>query len=439
MSFSGGLTDINSSTLRKTSVDGRNRFVALENDQVDPLAPLRHLFHFPKGSAVYLTGHSLGLQPKSVSAALAQVLGDWSTLGVRAHFNSKTPWFSYHELVTEQLARLVGAKPSEVVAMNTLTVNLHLMLTSFYRPQKDRNWLVHEAFAFPSDRYAFATHLETRGLEPKDCLVELPLEKDSLIYRESEIIDWLKINGSRVALLVLGQVNYLTGQALDLAPIIDEAKRQGIPVGLDLAHGAGNLNLNLHDLGPDFAVWCTYKYMNSGPGGIGGCFVHSRHADSDLPRLAGWWGQQKATRFEMASQFDPIPGAEGWQLSNPNIFSLASLKCSLDVFEQAGWMDSLVVKQRKLTEFLLGQLEDMPSAFGRVVTPKDPYRRGNQTSFEIHQGAQGIVSRLEGLGFSCDFRRPNILRVATAPLYNSFADVEGFCTALRSCWESTRG
>ncbi|MBI4376779.1 MAG: kynureninase [Elusimicrobia bacterium] len=403
-------------------------------DAEDGLAPLRDEFLIPASGSgrarVYLAGHSLGLQPRRAKAYIEQELADWERLGVEGHFKARNPWFSYHELVAEPMARVVGAKAGEVVVMNTLTVNLHLMLASFYRPTQGRSAILMESGAFPSDRYAAASQIRYHGFDPETSLLELSPRAGEHTLRTQDMLDSIRENGPRVALVLLGQVNFLTGQAFDSAAVVEEARRQGCAVGFDLAHAAGNLELQLHDWAPDFAVWCGYKYLNSGPGGLGGCFVHERHGRGDsLPRLAGWWGHNKATRFAMPAEFDPLAGAEGWQLSNPPIFPLASLRASLELFDRAT-MPALRRKSERLTaylEFLIGRL---PAGFCRLITPSDPAQRGCQLSVRIGVDAKALVERLAEAGFICDLRPPDILRLAPVPLYNSFMDVHRLASAL---------
>jgi kynureninase len=364
----------------------------------------------PTGT-VYLAGNSLGLQPKKTRQYIEAELDDWARLGVEGHFRAHNPWFSYHELLTAQTARLVGARPSEVVVMNTLTVNLHLMMVSFYRPTPQRNKILIEADAFPSDRYAVASQAAFHGGE----VIELERNENPVARIERE--------GSSIAMVMLGNVNYLTGEAFDTQTVVAMAHAKGCVVGFNLAHGAGNLLLRLHDDDVDFAVWCSYKYLNAGPGGIAGCFVHERHATStNIPRFAGWWGHNKNTRFQMDRLFDPIPGAEGWQLSNPPIFQLAALRASMEIFDEAT-MPAIRSKSEQLTGYLEFLLDRFPSGFCEINTPREPQRRGSQLSIRIKKDAKGLVAKLSADGVICDFREPDIIRVAPAPLYNTFSDV----------------
>ena len=409
---------------------------AIAMDERDPLKEFRNRFLFPKmagGECVYLCGHSLGLQPKTASTYIEQELKDWSELGVEAHFQAKHPWMPYHRLLTEQIAELVGAKPIEVVVMNSLTVNLHLMMVSFYRPTRERHKIIVERGAFPSDQYALQSQIRFHGFDPATSLIELaPLPGESCI-REDEIETLLEQRDD-IALIMLGGVNYATGQAFDLARITRAGHKCGCLVGFDLAHAAGNLRLNLHDWGPDFAVWCSYKYLNGGPGCTAGCFVHERHARAwDLQRFAGWWGHDERSRFEMGPTFQPMVGADGWQLSNPSILSLAVLRASMDLFREAR-MDRLRTKSELLTgylEFLLGQ---KPSKNFSIITPQQRARRGAQLSIRIAQNGKALCERLAREGITGDWREPDTFRIAPVPLYNSYRDVfrfvEQFATAI---------
>jgi kynureninase len=379
-------------------------------DEADPLREFRSRFHIPAG-IVYLAGNSLGLEPKKARQYIDGELDDWARLGVEGHFRAHNPWFSYHELLAAQTARLVGATPSEVVVMNTLTVNLHLMMVSFYRPTPQRNKILIEAGAFPSDLYAVASQAAFHGGE----VIELG--------RNESPVTRIGRDGSTIALVMLGNVNYLTGEAFDMRAIAQAAHANGCVAGFNLAHGAGNLALQLHDDDVDFAVWCSYKYLNAGPGGIAGCFVHERHAaNKNLPRFAGWWGHNKKTRFQMDPVFDPISGAEGWQLSNPPIFQLAALRASMEIFDEAT-MPAIRKKSEQLTGYLEFLLDRLPAGFCEIVTPREPQRRGAQLSVRIKKDAKGLVGKLAAGGVICDFREPDIVRVAPAPLYNTFTDV----------------
>jgi kynureninase len=407
---------------------------AIAMDDRDPLREFRKRFLFPKierRDCVYLCGHSLGLQPKTAAAYVEQELKDWAQLGVEGHFRAKNPWMPYHKLLTEQTAELVGAKPIEVVVMNSLTVNLHLMMVSFYRPTRERHKIVVEHGAFPSDQYAVQSQIRFHGFDPATSLIELSPRPGEACLRDEDIESLIEREGDNIALIMLGGVNYSTGQSFDMARMTQLGHARGCVVGFDLAHAAGNLQLKLHDWGPDFAVWCSYKYLNGGPGCVAGCFVHERHAHEwDLPRLAGWWGHDEQSRFEMGPDFRAMPGADGWQLSNPSIVSLAVLRASMAVFHDAG-MERLRAKSMLLSgylEFLLNQLR-MNQTISRkfsIITPGEPDRRGAQLSIRVNQGGRALCERLAQEGVIGDWREPDIFRVAPVPLYNSFQDVFGF-------------
>jgi kynureninase len=402
---------------------------AIAMDERDPLKDYRNLFLSPKiggAECVYLCGHSLGLQPKTASAYIHEQLEDWAELGVEAHFQAKNPWMPYHRLLTEQTAELVGAKPAEVVVMNSLTVNLHLMMVSFYRPTPGRQKILIERGAFPSDQYAVKSQIHFHGFDPATSLIELSPRAGESYLRDEDIETLIERLGDEIALIMLGGVNYATGQAFDMAAITRAGHARGCVVGFDLAHAAGNLHLNLNAWGPDFAVWCSYKYLNGGPGCTAGCFVHERHAHAwDLPRFAGWWGHDELSRFQMGPDFQAMSGAEGWQLSNPSIVSLAALRASMEIFHQAG-MDRLRAKSVSLTsylEFLLGQRN---SSIVSIVTPRETERRGAQLSIRVPRNGRALCERLIGEGIVCDWREPDMLRVAPIPLYNSYHDVFKF-------------
>lgn len=404
-------------------------------DDNDPLRSYRQLFYLPGQKdgqeCIYLAGNSLGLQPKKVKDYIDQELDDWANLGVEGHFSARHPWLPYHENLTKMTARLVGAKPIEVVVMNTLTVNLHLMMVSFYRPQDKRHKILIESDAFPSDQYAVASQAKWHGFEPKEAVVELTPREGELTLRPADILESIDRQGGSVALVMLGNVNYLTGQAFDMKAITEAAHAKGCLVGFNLAHGAGNLKVRLHDDDVDFAVWCGYKYLNAGPGALAGCFVHERHAgDLNLPRLAGWWGHDKQTRFAMGPEFDPIPGAEGWQLSNPPILPLAALRASLEIFDRAT-MDALREKSIRLTGYLEFLLRQMASNYVSIITPAEPEQRGCQLSLRVQGDPEAMLERLRRASAICDFRPPDIIRAAPVPLYNSFMDVYRFARALR--------
>jgi kynureninase len=399
-------------------------------DGRDPLAHFRDRFHIPKlpngQECIYLCGHSLGLQPKTAAAYLLQELRDWAELGVEGHFRGKNPWFTYHRLLTERTAQLVGADSSEVVVMNSLTVNLHLMMTSFYRPTATRHKILMEGAAFPSDQYALKSQIRFHGFDPASCLVELRPRNGESCMREEDMQLLIDREGESIALILLGGVNYVTGQAFDISGISAAGHKKGCVVGFDLAHAAGNIPLRLHDWGPDFAVWCSYKYLNGGPGCVGGCFVHQRHGHAwSLPRFAGWWGHDEKTRFEMGPDFHPMEGAEGWQLSNPPVLALAPLRASMEIFAEAG-LDALRAKSVSLTGYLEFLLREKMSSEFSIITPAEETRRGAQLSLRLSRRRREICDRLAAVGVIGDWREPDILRVAPVPLYNSYTDVFQF-------------
>ena len=411
---------------------------ALALDGADPLAAMRAEFHLPCNAdgqvQTYLCGHSLGLQPKRTAALINEELLNWQQHAVEGHFHGERPWLSYHELLTNGLAELTGALPLEVVAMNSLSVNLHLLLTSFYRPTPQRYKILIERDAFPSDRYAVASQLRLHGFDPATALIELaPRAGEDALHTE-DLLDVLQREGPRIATVLLPGVQYLTGQLLDMQAITRAAHQHGCTVGFDLAHAIGNAPLQLHDWNIDFAVWCSYKYLNSGPGAIGGCFVHERHATQfDLPRLAGWWGHDKASRFAMPHDFKPLPGAEGWQVSNPSILASAPLLASLQVFQQAG-LARLRNKSLQLTGYLQFLLQALLAQQVSIITPLDAAARGSQLSLRIHaplEQALRIHQQLMSQGYICDWRDPDIIRVAPTPLYNRYLDVWNFVQTLR--------
>ncbi len=382
---------------------------------------------------MYLCGHSLGLQPKSAAHYIEQELEDWRRLAVLGHTQASRPWIGYHEHAAAPLAALVGAEEAEVVAMNSLTVNLHLMMVSFFRPDARRSRILIEKSAFPSDRHAVVSQLAFHGLNAAEHLIEVEPREGERTLRTEDVVERIEREGPGLALVLLPGVQYLTGQSLDLAPVIAAARRMGTPVGLDLAHAIGNTPLELHDWNADFAVWCSYKYLNAGPGAVGGCFVHARHARSAaLPRFAGWWGHDKATRFEMGPEFNPIAGAQGWQVSNPPVLSTAPLLASLEVFQRAG-MARLRRKSIALTGFLQSLIEELEPGLVDIVTPGTPPERGCQLSLRIARpaaAARRCHDSLSAAGVVGDWREPDILRLAPVPLYNSFGDVFRAAAAL---------
>jgi kynureninase len=403
---------------------------AVAMDGADPLAGYRERFWSPKTSGgescVYLCGHSLGLQPKSAHQYIEQELKDWAELGVEGHFRAQHPWMPYHRLLTDHVAELIGATPEEVVVMNSLTVNLHLMMVSFYRPSRERHKIVIERGAFPSDQYAVKSQISFHRFDPASSLIEIAPRPGETCIRDEDARSLIEREGDSVSLVLLAGVNYSTGQAFDLPAITQIGHAKGCIVGFDLAHAAGNLHLKLHEWGPDFAVWCSYKYLNGGPGCVAGCFVHERYARSrEMPRFAGWWGHNETSRFEMGPEFQPMSGAEGWQLSNPPIVALAALRASMDIFHEAG-IEQLRTKSIALTGYLEFLLDQFPSRKFSIVTPRDPERRGAQLSVRISNNGRLLCEKLAAAGVIGDWREPDTFRIAPVPLYNSYRDVYRF-------------
>jgi kynureninase len=412
---------------------------ARQLDRNDPLRPYRQRFYFPKHkgkNVLYFCGNSLGLQPKGVEAALKKELRQWREHAVEGHFRGDMPWMPYHKFLTPQSARLVGALESEVVVMNTLTTNLHLLMVSFYRPTKERYKIIMEAGAFPSDQYAMETQVRWHGFDPAEAIIEVTPPPGEETLRIEQILEMIEKHGKETAVVLFGGVNYYTGQFFDLEKITAAAHRGGAYAGFDLAHTVGNLPLKLHDWNVDFACWCSYKYLNSGPGGPSGVFIHERHGnDASLPRFGGWWGHDEGSRFLMRKGFQPMKGAAGWQLSNAQIFSFAAHKVSLDIFDEVG-MEALREKSLKLTSymaFLINRLNAsslIPPPRFNVITPEDPAARGCQLSILTGSEGKALFKYLTGNGVVADWREPNVIRVAPAPLYNSFEDVWRFCALL---------
>ena len=409
---------------------------AKQLDQKDPLSHLRKEFHIPKDKDgnewIYLTGNSLGLQPKITQQYIQQELEDWANYGVEGHFEAKNPWMPYHEFLTETMAGVVGAKPIEVVVMNTLTTNLHLLMVSFYQPTKTKYKIVIESDAFPSDRYAVQSQLKFHGFDAEDGLVEWRPRDGEELLRMEDLETILEEQGDEIALLLIGGVNYYTGQYLDIKKIAELGHAKDCMVGIDLAHGAGNIQPNLHDSDVDFAAWCTYKYLNSGPGSLSGLFVHEKHAhDRELPRFSGWWNHNKETRFNMRQPFDVMPGAEGWQLSNPPILSMAAIKASLDMFAKVG-MDALREKSIKLTgyfEYLINQID---SNSIKIITPVNPKERGCQLSVQVKNADKSLHQKLTENNIITDWREPDVIRCAPVPMYSSYEDVYRMVEILKS-------
>ena len=415
---------------------------AQARDAADPLRGFRDEFFIPQHDGkpqAYFVGNSLGLQPKGARAHVEEVLDKWATEAVEGHFTGQAQWMPYHELVRDPLARVVGAQPSEVVAMNSLTANLHLMLVSFYQPTIERTAILVEAGSFPSDRYAVESQLKYRGLPPQHTLIEVEPDQPDGTFSMQAIERAINENGKRLALVLWPGVQYRTGQAFDLKEIARLGHAAGAIVGFDLAHAVGNLPLQLHDSGADFAVWCHYKYMNSGPGAVAGCFVHERHARTQRPRFAGWWGNNKGERFKMEPVFDPTPGADGWQLSNPPILGLAPLRASLDQYERAT-MPALRAKSESLTGYLEQLIDADLRDVLQVITPRDAAQRGCQLSIRVIGGRErgrDLFDFLATRGVLGDWREPDVIRISPVPLYNTHADVLRFARTVRE-WRDGR-
>ena len=413
------------------------RSFAERQDRADALAKMRDAFRIPTRAdgteQVYLCGHSLGLQPKGVGSVVQEELESWAQRAVDGHFESQRPWLSYHERFAPSLARLVGAQPLEVVAMNTLTVNLHLMLATFYRPTRERSKILVEKHAFSSDRYAVASQVRLHGYDPKTAMLEIGPRAGEEAVRTEDVLALIEREGAQIATVMLPDVQFLNGQRFDLRAIAQQALRAGCRVGFDLAHAIGNVPIELHDSGADFAVWCHYKYLNAGPGAIGGCFVHERHArDFDLVRLAGWWGHDKTSRFQMPHDFQPLPGAEGWQISNLPILAAAPLLASLPLFDAVG-MPALRAKSVRLTGYLESLLRAQLADSVTILTPADTQARGCQLSLRLRRApaeAHKVFDALAAAGFTGDWREPDVIRVAPVPLYNTFVEVWEFVAAL---------
>jgi kynureninase len=412
--------------------------IAAQMDADDALRHFREKFYIPKQQngeeAIYFTGNSLGLQPKTARGYIEQELDDWARLAVEGHLHAKNPWLPYHEFLTEQMARVIGAKSIETVVMNALTVNLHLLLVSFYRPTTERYKIIIEKGAFPSDQYAVESQIKFHGYTSEPgALIELAPREGESTLRTEDILEIIEREGDSIALIMLGGVNYYTGQAFDMKAITDAGHKVGAIVGFDLAHAAGNLELHLHDWEVDFAVWCSYKYLNGGPGAVGGAFIHEKHSRAfDLPRFAGWWGHDKETRFQMGPEFRAIAGAEGWQLSNPPILQMAALRSSLEIFEEAG-MSNLRAKSEKLTGYLEHLLCQIADERISVITPSDPNQRGCQLSIRVRNADKSLFNSITKRGVFADWREPDVIRVAPVPLYNSFDDVFRFAEILKGC------
>ena len=404
---------------------------ARQLDEKDPLKHFRDKFYIPVingAESIYFTGNSLGLQPKTTQDYVLNELEDWASFGVEGHFHARQPWFSYHEMFPHLLTKIVGALPEEIVVMNQLTVNLHLLMASFYQPTKERFKIICEAKAFPSDQYAYETQARFHGLIPDDVIIEVEPRAGEYAIRTEDIRNTIKQHGNETAIVIFSGVNYYNGQVFDMKAITKAAHDAGAYCGFDLAHAAGNINLQLHDWNVDFACWCSYKYLNSGPGGVAGAFIHQKHiGNATLKRFAGWWGQEKETRFLMEKGFKPIPTAEGWQLSNAPILSMAAHKAALDIVEEAGF-ENLTAKSQQLSDYLFFIIEEINSSANKkrieIITPKNA--KGCQVSMLMLEKGKEVFDALKLNGILADWREPNVIRVAPVPLYNSFEDVWKF-------------
>lgn len=417
---------------------------AQQQDAIDPLKQYRDKFYFPRmhgKQVVYFTGNSLGLQPKATQDYVLNELEDWATFGVEGHFHARKPWLPYHEQFAAPVAKIVGALPEEIVVMNQLTVNLHLLMVSFYKPTKSRYKILCEAKAFPSDQYALESQVKFHGYTPEEAIIEVSAREGEYCIREEDILKAIEENKDTLALVVIGGVNYYTGQVFDMAAITKAGHATGALVGFDLAHAAGNIKLNLHDWGVDFACWCTYKYLNSGPGSVGGVFIHKNHLNNpEINRFSGWWGHDKETRFKMQKGFVPMPTAEAWQLSNAPVLSMSAHKAAVDMFEEVG-MNALLEKADKLTgylEFVVdsinteNKLTKGQDGFLEIITPRDKQQRGCQLSIVAHGKGKALFNKLMEGGIIADWREPNVIRCAPVPFYNSFEDVFMFGEILKS-------
>lgn len=405
-------------------------------DHNDKLKSFRDKFYFPilNGKpAVYFTGNSLGLQPKATQDYILKELEDWATFGVEGHFHARNPWLSYHEQFAVPVSKIVGALPEEVVVMNQLTVNLHLLLVSFYRPTKERYKIICEAKAFPSDQYALESQVKFHGFKYEDAVVEVSPREGEELIRHEDILAAIEKNKNELAVVMIGGVNYYTGQLFDMKSITEAGHKAGAYVGFDLAHAAGNVLLELHNWNVDFACWCSYKYLNSGPGGVSGAFIHQKHiTNKELPRFAGWWGHDKATRFKMEKGFNPMPTAESWQMSNAPVLSMAAHKAALDIFTEAG-MENLKAKSIEMTnylEFVVKHVAKIKNANLEIITPAEPANRGCQISIVAHGKGKDLFNTLTERGVISDWREPNVIRVAPVPLYNNFEDCFVFASVL---------
>jgi kynureninase len=410
---------------------------AKELDKNDPLKNFREQFYIPVingKECIYFTGNSLGLQPKTTQDYVMNELEDWANFGVEGHFYATNPWLSYHEIFPKQLSQIIGALPEEIVVMNQLTVNLHLLMTSFYRPTKERYKIICEAKAFPSDQYAMESQVKLHGLHVDETIIEVHPREGEYSIRTEDILATIKEHGNGIALVLFGGVNYYSGQVFEMENITKAAHEVGAYCGFDLAHAIGNVELKMHEWNVDFACWCSYKYLNSGPGGVAGAYIHQKHiANKSLQRLAGWWGHDKASRFKMEKGFNPIETAEGWQLSNAPVLSMAAHKASLDIFEDAG-MENLLPKAKMLSDYLLFILDEINASLDKkiieIITPRND--KGCQVSILMLEKGKEVFEALKQNGVIADWREPNVIRVAPVPLYNSFEDVFRFGEILKA-------
>jgi len=411
---------------------------AQEMDAKDSLKSYREKFYFPMmhgKKTIYFTGNSLGLQPTTTQDYVLNELEDWATFGVEGHFHARNKWLSYHEQFAAHVAKIVGALPTEVVVMNQLTVNLHLLMVSFYRPTDKRYKILCEAKAFPSDQYAMQSQVKFHGYNPDDAIIEVAPREGENCIRHEDIIEAIEKNKDSLALILIGGVNYFTGQVFNMKGITEAGHKAGAIVGFDLAHAAGNLKLELHNWNVDFACWCSYKYLNSGPGGVAGVYINEKHlTEKDIPRFSGWWGHDKGTRFKMEKDFVAIPTAEAWQMSNAPVLSMAAHKAAVDIFDEAG-MDALVAKAELLTgylEFVIDEINKSLKQKLEIITPRDRTQRGCQISIVAHGRGKDLFNKLTEAGVISDWREPNVIRCAPVPLYNSFEDVFTFGEILKS-------
>ena len=409
-------------------------------DEQDLLNHFRDQFYIPiinGKDSIYFTGNSLGLQPKTTQDYVLNELEDWANFGVEGHFHARKPWMPYHEIFPQQIANIVGALPEEVVVMNQLTVNLHLLMVSFYRPTRQRYKIICEAKAFPSDQYAMESQVKYHGHNYEEAVIEVHPREGEYALRTEDILTTIQQQGDTVALVLFGGVNYYTGQFFDIKKITEAAHAVGAIAGFDLAHAAGNVKLQLHDWNADFAGWCSYKYLNSGPGGVSGIYIHQKHiADTSIPRFAGWWGHTKDTRFKMEKGFEPIPTAEGWQLSNAPILSMAAHKAALDIFDEAG-IDNLITKGKLLSDYLFFIVDEINAGLNKklieVITPRN--EKGCQVSMLMLKKGKEVFEALKRDGVLADWREPNVIRVAPVPLYNTFSDVFAFGQIVKAILE----